>query len=172
MGNQKRLVASLLVARMAIAAFDGRPALAASPMSQGSTTCARVEVPVSIGGTSGPIATGRIARTCNPPGATTMQLLVHGWTYNQYYFDIPYQPETYSYALAANRAGYATLAIDRLGAGASLHPPIHAVVQALRAGSLGTAFDKVLLVGRHPSEPGAVQHQPDSEHPGSLRHRW
>lgn len=44
-------------------------------------------------------------------------------TYNQYYFDIQYQPEIYSSATAANRAGYATLAIDRLGAGASLRPP-------------------------------------------------
>lgn len=108
MGNPVRLVASLLVAWVAIAALDGRPALAASHMGQGSTACSRVEVPVAVGGTSGPIA-GTLSR---PPGATTVQLLVHGWTYNQFYFDIPYQPEIYSYARAANRAGYATLAID------------------------------------------------------------
>lgn len=96
---------------------------------------------------------------CAPPGATAVQLLTHGWTYGQQYFDFPYKPEKYSYAQAANKAGYATLAIDRIGAGESIHPlsvfntfnadvkTVHSVVQALRSGQLGKNFSKVIGVG-------------------------
>lgn len=119
------------------------------------TTCRNVAVPVVVGGQSGSIA----GTLCAPPGATTVQLLVPGCTYNRFYWDLPYQPDTYSYVRAANRAGYATLAIDRLGSGASLHPlsvahtleadirTVHEVAVALRDGSLGTAYSKVVGVG-------------------------
>jgi alpha-beta hydrolase superfamily lysophospholipase len=126
----------------------------ASPTTA-ETACRNVAVPVVVAGRSGAIA----GTLCVPPGATTVQLLVPGWTYNRFYWDVPYQPDTYSYVRAANRAGYATLAIDRLGTGASLHPPsatvtlqahvrtVHEVVGALRDGSLGVAFPKVVGVG-------------------------
>lgn len=119
------------------------------------THCARVEIPVTIGGIEGSI----VGILNTPPGATTVQVLVHGWTYNRFYFDSPYQPDTYSYARAANRAGYATLILDRPATGCSIHPlslftgldvqvdAVHRAIQALRSGSLGTAFDKVILVG-------------------------
>ncbi len=60
---------------------------------------------------------------------------------------------------AATAAGYATLAIDRLGDGVSSRPAgrrltwntsalsVAAAVTALRDGSLGTAFENVILVG-------------------------
>jgi pimeloyl-ACP methyl ester carboxylesterase len=122
-----------------------------------SPTCTDVHVSVTISdGSSGPIA----GRLCVPAGATSVQLLVHGFTYGQYYWDLPYQPSNYSYVAAANRAGYATLNIDRLGVGGSYHPPsalvtlendasaLHQVVQALRRGRIGgTAFRRVVLVG-------------------------
>jgi pimeloyl-ACP methyl ester carboxylesterase len=122
-----------------------------------SPTCADVRVPVTISdGSSGPIA----GRLCVPAGATSVQLLLHGFTFGQYYWDLPYQPENYSYVAAANQAGYATLDIDRLGVGDSYHPlsalvtleneasVAHQVIQALRSGQLGgTAFRKVVLVG-------------------------
>jgi pimeloyl-ACP methyl ester carboxylesterase len=122
-----------------------------------SPTCTDVRIPVTISdGLSGPIA----GRLCVPAGATTVQLLLHGITYGQYYWDLPFQPEKYSYVAAANRAGYATLNIDRLGVGDSFHPPsalvtlendasvVHQVIQALRSGQVGgTAFHKVVLVG-------------------------
>jgi pimeloyl-ACP methyl ester carboxylesterase len=123
--------------------------------SNETTTCRAVEVPFTVAGQTGPIA----GTLCTPPGANVVQVLVHGWTYDQHYFDWPVKPETYSYARRANAAGYATLAIDRLGAGASLRPPslfttfnnnaeaLHAVVTALRDGSLGQRFDKVVTVG-------------------------
>ena len=120
-------------------------------------TCTNVHIPVNIGlGLSVPIA----GRLCVPAGATSIQLLLHGITYGQYYWDLPFQPDTYSYVAAANRAGYATLNIDRLGVGDSFHPSsvlvslesqvdvAHQVIQALRSGQVGgTAFQKVVLVG-------------------------
>jgi pimeloyl-ACP methyl ester carboxylesterase len=108
-----------------------------------------------VGGQSGAIA----ATLCAPPGATTVQLLIPGWTYNRSYWSLPYQPGTYSYVQAANAAGYATLAIDRLGSGQSLHPlslfdtlqadvtTVHTVVTALHSGALGTAYGKIIEVG-------------------------
>src|SRR5690606_28996511 len=119
------------------------------------TKCRAVEVPFTVAGQTGPIA----GTLCTPPGANTIQILVHGWTYDQHYFDWPVKPETYSYARKANEAGYATLAIDRLGAGASMRPPslfttfnnnaeaLHEVVTAVRDGSLGKKYDKVVTVG-------------------------
>jgi pimeloyl-ACP methyl ester carboxylesterase len=121
-----------------------------------SPNCNDVQVSVTISdGSSGPIA----GRLCVPAGATSVQLLLHGFTYGQYYWDLPVQMEHYSYVAAANRAGYATLAIDRLGAGNSYHPAstvvtlqneasvVHQVVRALRGGEVGgTAFKKVILV--------------------------
>lgn len=138
----------------AIALALGGPATPAVA-AEGSTVCRAVAVPVTVAGQTGPI----VGTLCTPPGATTVQLLVHGWTYDQHYFDWPVEPETYSYARAANRAGYATLAIDRLGVGGSLRPPslfytfetgvdvVHKIVTALRNGSLGTRFGKVIAVG-------------------------
>lgn len=119
-------------------------------------TCSDVSVPVSYGGGSGQIS----GTLCTPPGKVkTVQLLVHGYSYARYYWDFPYQQETYSYTRRANKAGYATLAIDRLGDGKSTHPlgtaltwdnaadTVHQVVTALRAGDLGPAYEKVILVG-------------------------
>jgi pimeloyl-ACP methyl ester carboxylesterase len=121
----------------------------------GATECRNVEVPTTVGGQSGAIA----ATLCTPPGATSLQILIHGFTYNRGYFDVAVEPETYSYARAANNAGYATLVIDRLGTGESLHPlslfttveadirTVHEVVRAARNGEFGTEYNKVMTVG-------------------------
>jgi hypothetical protein len=90
---------------------------------------------------------------------------VHGFTFAQYYWDLPYQPENYSYVAAANRAGYATLNIDRLGVGDSHHPlsplitlennasVVNQLIQRLRSGGLGgTAFERLFLHRRSLSE--------------------
>lgn len=53
----------------------------------------------------------------------TVLLLTHGITYGTWYWDFPYKPEVYSIVNHLNKAGYATLAIDRLGHGRSAHPP-------------------------------------------------
>ncbi|GAA1662691.1 hypothetical protein GCM10009765_10220 [Fodinicola feengrottensis] len=150
---RNRWVAGAAAAAAALAVgVVGGTALAATAAA---TTCKNVAVPVTVAGQSGSIA----GTLCVPPKARTLQLLISGWTYNRGYFDVSLDPQTYSYARAANNAGYATLAIDRLGAGASLHPlslfstteadirTVHEVVQAARKGSFGTSFDKVISVG-------------------------
>jgi pimeloyl-ACP methyl ester carboxylesterase len=87
--------------------------------------------------------------------------LLHGITYARYYWDLPYQNEHYSYVRAATKRGYATFNLDRIGNGASDHPAnsflvdlysnafvVHQVVEALRAGQVGsTSFEKVIVVG-------------------------
>jgi len=87
----------------------------------------------------------------------TVQLLVPGFTYDHRYWTVP---GPYHYAAAMVRAGYAVLALDRIGTGASSRPParevtadsntavLHQVVQALRAGTSGLpAVARVVTVG-------------------------
>ena len=122
--------------------------------AQSAPSCSSVDFPVSIAGEAGTIA----GTLCVPEGARTVQLLLHGYTYGRYYWDFPFEPERYSYVRAANAAGFATLAIDRLGTVGSFQPLsvhvtlennadiTHALVGALRDGRLG-AFENVVLVG-------------------------
>lgn len=110
-------------------------------------------------------------KLCLPAGRVPrgVQVLVHGITYDHRYWNIadPADPEanTYSWEYQANRAGYATAAIDRIGSGSSSHPlsafvditsnstALHNLVQALRAGEVPApkgqrvAFSEVALVG-------------------------
>jgi pimeloyl-ACP methyl ester carboxylesterase len=92
---------------------------------------------------------------------TTVQVLVHGLSYDHNYWDFPAATADQSYVAAATTAGYATFNIDRIGVGASSRPVnasvlttgsagyvLHQVVQALRAGQIGgRAFQKVITVG-------------------------
>jgi len=101
---------------------------------------------------------GRLCAAGSPDGRT-IQVLLHGGTYNHHYWDWPLEPDRYSYVEVATRAGFATLALDRLGYGHSDHPPswtidydsnawvVHQVVRYLRAGAVGPRFDRVILVG-------------------------
>lgn len=89
----------------------------------------------------------------------TVQVLVHGATYDKSYWDFPYQNGKYSYVDYAVKNGYATFNYDRLGSGQSDKPlgvlvnvdnsayVNHQVVQALRSGTFGENFHKVVLVG-------------------------
>lgn len=148
----RRLLAVIATAAVLVLLAPAAPA----PARAAAVTCTDVSVPVTFTGGSGQIA----GTLCVPPGgATSVQLLVHGYSYARHYWDFPYQPETYSYVRRATAAGYATLAIDRLGDGESTRPAglhltwdnaadtVHQVVTALRAGDLGPAFAKVILVG-------------------------
>src|SRR5690242_16002630 len=60
-----------------------------------------------------------VATLCSrgPVHKKTIQVLIHGGTYDHNYWDFPVQPETYSYVRELTDAGYATLNIDRLGVG-------------------------------------------------------
>ena len=127
-------------------------------------TCVSGNVPVTLAPHT-PANQHVYAELCTPTGsaAPVVQLLVHGVTYDHSYWDVPGFDGRYSYVRAANAAGYATLAIDRIGSGASSHPlsalvdvnvqewAVHQLVGDLRAGSLpfapGRSFARVILVG-------------------------
>ena len=94
----------------------------------------------------------------------TLQVLLHGASYNHTYWDWPQDPAQYSYVRYATAAGFSTLNLDRVGAGISDHPlsdlltttasafTIHQVIQAMRAGAhtddgRPVQFDRIILVG-------------------------
>ena len=109
-------------------------------------------------------ATYRIAATlCVPTdparaaAARTVQVLTHGASLDQGYWDIPFPHLSYVEAAAA--AGYATFAYSRLGVGASSHPDplqdvqvaaqfevLHALAGTLRGGLGGRKWAKVVSV--------------------------
>jgi hypothetical protein len=91
---------------------------------------------------------------------TTVQILVSGLTYDHRYWDLPYQPDQYSYVHAALSRGNTVFNIDRIGVGQSDRPTpadvtvssqayvTHQIIQALRQGAVdGTRFHEVLGVG-------------------------
>jgi pimeloyl-ACP methyl ester carboxylesterase len=104
---------------------------------------------------------------CRPKhdNENTLQVLIHGASLNRGYWDFPFMPQRYSYVRHANAAGFATLAIDRLGTGESDRPPgelvsvhaaastIHQIVTAVRDGAVRDQsnrpikFRRVVLVG-------------------------
>ncbi|MGB7798129.1 MAG: alpha/beta hydrolase [Pseudonocardiaceae bacterium] len=149
--------------------------LAAPPAAASSAVrCADIDLPVSVP-TPHETVHGQL---CLPAGSTprTVQLLVHGGPYNRLYWDFPYQPEHYSYQRDMASHGYATFAIDRLGAGQSTKPlsvtlpdnveaaSIHQVIGHLRAGRVcGVHFDRVILVG-HSLGSGVVVREAATYH--------
>ncbi|RAR15656.1 alpha beta-hydrolase [Stemphylium lycopersici] len=105
------------------------------------------------------------AQYCEPDGGSgdTVQLLSHGIGFDKTYWDLEYQDYNYSYVNVALKAGYSTLAIDRLGIGNSSHgdpfneiqsqaevEALNSVTLQLRSGEIpeiGRSFDKVIHVG-------------------------
>jgi len=135
------------------------PVAFADGADDGVPQCQTLQVPVSLTDVPGATLYGEF---CVPAGGapSTVQLLVHGATYNYFYSDWPYRPNFYSYVRTMVRAGYATLNIERLGYGRSTHPSstlmtlsneteaLRQVVDQLRAGSIGGhAFSRVIWVG-------------------------
>ncbi|GGM34012.1 alpha/beta hydrolase [Longimycelium tulufanense] len=99
-------------------------------------------------------------KLCVPTGgASTVQLLIPGATYNSTYWDPPATPGVHNFRASMNQAGYATLTVDRLGTGRSSKPlslklsalgqaeVMHQAVQKLRSGELGPKFEKVIIGG-------------------------
>ncbi|ANZ36189.1 hypothetical protein BBK82_09085 [Lentzea guizhouensis] len=120
-----------------------------------AVTCQDVSFPVRVGLT--PLITSQetmAGRLCTPGRATTVQVLIPGGTYDRSYWDVGFEPSTHSFTKAQNAAGFATLAIDRLGTGRSSKPlsalvtastqasAVHQVIQALKP-----RFGKVIVGG-------------------------
>ncbi|ROP42212.1 alpha/beta hydrolase [Saccharothrix texasensis] len=135
---------------VAVALVAAGTCLAPGTAGAAPAVCEDVRVPVAVALTAHSV----YGRLCVPEGATTLQVLVPGGTYNSAYWDIGYSPENLSYRQAMNRAGIATVAVDRLGSGRSSKPlsvllglstqakAVHAVIQSLRP-----RFERVVLVG-------------------------
>lgn len=125
-----------------------------------ATECRPVSVPVAMT-PDGPADQEISGTLCIPSGGTTtVQLLLHGGIYDRWYWTARGDRNGPSYVEAMNEAGYATFAVDRLGAGESSHPHssmfaadtqelvAHQLVQQLRGGGLaGRRFDRVIVVG-------------------------
>lgn len=154
----------LLIFLLSLACFLGGGALLLQSRATAITanfglphTCRDVHVATTI--PSGPVTI--YGQYCTPIGLhpQTLQLLVHGGTYNHTYWDFPGFNGKYSYVQAATGVGYATLAVDRLGYGNSTRPlsqddtfdnevnTLHAVVQAVRSGSLGIHVQRIEGIG-------------------------
>jgi len=151
---------SILAIALALAALFGLQPVSTKALG-GTPTCRQVSpVPVTLSPTDPTTyyVAGQLCAQGSLHGKS-MQLLVHGLTYDHQYWDWPRSPQ-YSYVRAATNTGYATLAIDRIGDGASSHPVdgtqvttvsggyvLHQIIQKLRAGAIGgTAFPKVMTV--------------------------
>jgi pimeloyl-ACP methyl ester carboxylesterase len=122
------------------------------------TQCSQADLPVSYGLLLPGTVHGQLCLPSTTP--RTVQLLMHGGTYNRYYWDIPYDSGRYSYQRDMAAHGIATFAIDGLGSGLSTQPlsalitgsteasAVHQVVQQLRTGAVGgIRFGGVVLVG-------------------------
>jgi pimeloyl-ACP methyl ester carboxylesterase len=145
---------------LAASLVAGCALLAVAPTASADPArCSEYTVPVSTNPLSPLTMHGQL---CLPAGTAspTVQLLLHGATYNRMYWDVPYQPATYSYQRDMAAHGLATFAVDEIGVGQSTRPlsivitgamqaaAVHVVVGALRAGAVGgIAFGKVVLVG-------------------------
>jgi pimeloyl-ACP methyl ester carboxylesterase len=123
---------------------------ATGPAGAASVACQDLRVPVSVLG----IPQTMYGKLCVPEGATTVQVLIPGGTYNSSYWDIGQAPQTHSFRLAMNEAGFATLAVDRLGTGQSSKPPSVLVTASTQAGAvhqvirtLRPRFAKVIVGG-------------------------
>lgn len=144
-----RLLAA--TAALAAAAF----LLPATQTQASEVACRDLALPVTLLG----LPQTMHGRLCVPSGADTVVVLVPGGTYNSTYWDSPYDGGSRSFSRAVNRGGHATLTVDRLGTGRSSKPlsatvtvvgqahAVHEVVQLMRAGTHGPAFDKVVVGG-------------------------
>lgn len=151
----------LAVGTVVLAAAAVLPTASAHADGLPEPTCAAYTLPVAITD-PGPADQTMWGQLCyrGSREPATVQLLVHGATYNHLYWDFPYGDGYYSYVDAATAAGYATFDVDRIGDGNSSHPPstdvtltagavaLHDAVTALRTGTVGGhPFHHVIMVG-------------------------
>jgi Alpha/beta hydrolase family len=134
--------------------------------------CREVSLPVALA--PGAATTDTVAgRLCLPRHlrSDALQILVPGIPFDRVYWDFPGDGGRYSYVAAAQRAGIATLDLDRLGTGRSSRPAAsvitvdaqaHAldqVVTAARDGGLGVRpFPRVVTTGFSVGSAVVLQH--------------
>ncbi len=167
------------IKRITVAAAVAAFILGGTPLQASAQTpspvCSDVHIPVALAD-GAPKTYTMYGRLCHPSTgpSQTIQILVHGITYDHNYWDLPGFAGTYDYSGVQNAAGYTTLAVDRIGsAGQSSRPAsellnlasdavsIHNVVQAARGGSIpGGPYAKVLMVGH--SYGSAIAWQEDT----------
>jgi pimeloyl-ACP methyl ester carboxylesterase len=164
MRSSRALALSLLTGCAVLAGLLVIPtsATAAAPK------CTVVSVPVTVTLLLPMTVRGQL---CLPPSGApkTVQLLLHGATYNRVYWDLPYKPEIFSYQRDMAMNGMATFAVDELGVGESTRPlstlltgvaqasAVHQLVDELRAGGVGgVRYEKVVLVGHSAGSAIAV----------------
>ena len=110
--------------------------------------------------TSGDFDMHAILDSPGPTQGRPLMILVSGFSYDHQYWDPPVGDGKYSFVEAANKAGYATLNLDRLGLGTSDKPPadlttiqdqadeLHQIIQSIKSGALSNyGFSKIVLVG-------------------------
>jgi pimeloyl-ACP methyl ester carboxylesterase len=141
--------------RLCAAALLATGTLLAPLPASAAVSCQNVSYPVRIGLT--PLVTSletMAGRLCVPDGASTVQVLIPGGTYDRTYWDIGFEPSTHSFTQAQNNAGFATLALDRLGTGLSSKPLSTFVTASTQASavhqvitSLKPRFSKVIVAG-------------------------
>lgn len=156
-GAVRRVTASL--ALLAACSTGLAVCSSASPPAAAQQVCQRETMPVRLSAQA-TTAYHIAGWLCQDGSPRVVEVLIPGLTYGASYWNFPLDPSRYSYVRAATAAGFATLAIDRLGTGASSHPPaadvtatseafaLHQVVQQLRAGgSKQGRFRTVVLAG-------------------------
>jgi pimeloyl-ACP methyl ester carboxylesterase len=157
----KRVFALLLPLMFANAAFAEDDAVVCRDH-------ASIPVALAPGQAASYMVSGELCATEAELGeGATVQLLIHGATYNHRYWDFgTVDGIDYSYARDVAAHGFATFALDEIGAGNSSHPAsqlvtsqatayvAHQIVQGLRRGSIhglplgrGVPFGKVIIVG-------------------------
>jgi pimeloyl-ACP methyl ester carboxylesterase len=126
LADMTRRLAALAAAAAAVAALAVAAPAAAAPASGSAGTCKTLTIHVSLaqGQPANQIVS---AEYCTPawpaPGKPSIDVTVPGATYNHLYFDWPVQPALYNFADKAMANGQAVLDYDRIGTGASSHPP-------------------------------------------------
>lgn len=159
-------VRGLIAVVVLLASWLGSSAGVAAAAPPGQVSChLYTGIPVALA--AGEPASYKIAgELCATPAeltnGITVQLLIHGATYNHTYWDFgTVDGVSYSYARDLARAGYPTFAIDEVGTAETSPPPpstdvtlpvvayvAHEAVQDLLAGQIaGVRFGRVIEVG-------------------------
>jgi pimeloyl-ACP methyl ester carboxylesterase len=166
---ERRRLMGLVAAALMLAASAGT---ASASTGVSCTTYSRIPVALAAGA---PLSYSVSGELCARPGelarGATVQLLIHGATYDRSYWDFGrIDGIRYSYARDVAAAGYPTFAIDEIGTGASSHPAstqitiqtaayvAHEIVQGLLDGSVAhVRFSGVIEVGHSVGSLTAIE---------------